>query len=137
MQIVRFSAIENFGVPIDKPNDIANSRGLINLMLAYSIAATEVSAELTDITPYYWKNPAFRYYLSRRNSDGPAVIDMMPRHNDSMTEIIGSLIPDITIHGETKKRTYEIPTNEGSMAIIGPGPRFAGQLCVHELIVPA
>jgi hypothetical protein len=137
MKIVRYSAIENFGVPIDSPEHVGSTQRLMDLMRAYSIEGKEIPTELTDITPYYWRNPTFRYYLSRRSINGPAVIDLMPRYNDSATTTFESIAPGINISGFTEKRTYEIPTYKGAMAIIGPGPRFIGQLCVHELIVPA
>ena len=137
MNIVRFSAVENFGVPIDNPVDVADESRLIKLMRSYSIKSQEVSTELTDITPYYWQNPTFRYFLSRRGGSGPAVVDLMPRHHDSSAAVFGSVIPGVAISGELKQRTFEIPTEMPTLAIMGPGPRFIGQICVHELILPS
>jgi hypothetical protein len=134
MEVVRFSAVEIFGVPMDSPEQINTISKLVKLMGAYSVHAQEVSAELTDITPYYWQNPAFRYYLSRKDASGPAVIDVMPRHNDSATFLIAPLERDALIGIETPERSIEIPTQQECMVIGGPGPRYGGHLCIHELI---
>ncbi len=134
MKIVRFSAVGNFGVPIDNPEQISDTAGIISLMGAYSLQGSEVTDDLQDITPYYWQDPTFRYYLSRRGVSGPAVIDLMPRHHDSSAFVILPSNRESLLGIEMPQRTIEIPTNHLQMAVVGLGPRFPGQLCIHELI---
>jgi hypothetical protein len=136
MKVLRFSAIENFGVPLDNPEEVSDIEQLIGLMEAYSIVPQDVSTGMDDETPYYWKNPEFKYFLSRDKEDGPVVIDLMPRKKDSATYLadIDADDPNYLVGLELPLRTIEIPASVPAFAIAGPGPRFAGQLCVHELI---
>jgi hypothetical protein len=135
MNVLRYSAIPKFGVPMDSLKNASGNNQLTALLSAYSIEGMEVTTELTDITPYYWRNPNFRYYLSRENERGPVVVDIMPRHRDSSAFIVTGMGREGLMGIETPDRTIEIPTDQAAMGILGPGPRFAGQICLHELIV--
>lgn len=134
MNVVRFSAVKSFGVPIESPDHTSSTKKLIALMRSYSAEELDISSEITDITPYYWENTVFRYYLSRRGEEGPAVIELVPRHHDSQAHAISSIAPGLAIGTEFETRTIVVPTAQEAMAIGGPGPRYAGQVCVHELI---
>ncbi|HSX33477.1 MAG TPA: hypothetical protein VLF91_04025 [Candidatus Saccharimonadales bacterium] len=135
MRIVRYSALEMFGMPIDKSEYGADPERLRQLMEVYSIEPTEVPVDTRDITPYYWRRPLFRYFMSRTVADGPVVMDMMPVQADSAALEVATPVPNVTIIGETAVRSYAIPRDIPGIAIVGPGPRFREQLCVHELIV--
>lgn len=133
MSLQRYSATHMFGAPIEGV-DGHNTRQLVELLAAYDVEPQEVPREPTDITPYYWKNPNFRYYVSLAHPEGPAVVDLLPRHTDIDMYLlqrigdfaVGLQIPDV--------RHIEIPTDEMGLAIIGPSPRFPDKLNVHELI---
>lgn len=134
MSLQRYSAVEMFGAPLEGGDGISVAQMLV-LMSAYDIEPQEVPSEPTDITPYYWKNPNFRYYVTLAHPEGPAVVDLLPRHVDSDTYLlqkvgdfaVGLHVPEV--------RRIEIPTDEQALAIIGPGsPRFPDKVCLHELI---
>ncbi len=58
---------------------------------------------------------------------------MLPVVEGSETHLVvgdGSL----TVGIKAGIRQIEIPNDAPGMIIVGPGPRFTGQLCVHELI---
>lgn len=132
MNVVRFSAIGNFGVPIDSENDIENPARLVALMHSYGIEGTEIATEITDITPFYWKNSVYQYMLSRRNNG--ATVDLLPRHDDSQAYLIGNT-NGLDYAAESPVRTYVIPGDIVALPIAGLGPRFAGKICIHELII--
>jgi hypothetical protein len=132
MQFVRFSAVEQFGVPLgvsEQPDNATVAR----LLAEYSVEPQEISPELTDITPYYWREPDFRYFLSMSQPEGPAVLDMMPAKRDSTSfdvmEVAGTVFA-----AERSQRSIVIPTDHDVALITGYSPRYTGQLCIHELI---
>jgi hypothetical protein len=129
MNVVRFSAIRNFGVPIDRPELIGDPDYLVGLMHAYDIEEEPIAREATDITPIYWRNPAFKYFVSGRE-DGSARVEMQPRHNDSQAILLGG-----GLAVESSIRAYEVPSQIAGIPIAGPGPRFSGQICIHELVI--
>jgi hypothetical protein len=112
MAVVRYSATDIFGIPLDNPEAMTGLETLVELMEAYSIEPREVkNREPIDITPYFWQKPNFRYWLSSPKR-GRAQVDLMP------------------------VRTIYIPEPARSTAIIGGGsPRFAGELCLYEAVV--
>lgn len=133
MSLQRYSAVHMFGAPIEGIEGRDGSQ-LVDLMAAYNIEPQEVPTEPTDITPYYWMNPNFRYFVSMAHPEGPAIVDLLPRHTDTEMYLlqriggkaVGLHLPDV--------RHIEIPTDEISLAIVGPSPRFPDKLNVHELI---
>ncbi|MCA9349149.1 hypothetical protein KC878_03340 [Candidatus Saccharibacteria bacterium] len=133
--IARYSAAEMFGAPIDNVANVNLEDGsLIRLMESYDIQPREIPTDPTDITPYYWKRPAFRYFLALAHPEGPATVDMLPVDEDSENylllgaEGLGAAV-------QARVRHIEVPTDQQVVAIIGPGPRFPDKLSVHELIV--
>jgi hypothetical protein len=137
MKVVRFSAVENFGVPIDNPELVNAPEKIAALMRAYSVPAKEVAQELTDITPYYWESNSMRYFLSRRGADGPAVVDLMPQHAGATAFMIEDSDTGPRYAGELKPATIVVPGNIPAFAVAGEGPRFVGQVCIHEFIATA
>ncbi len=130
MTFRRYSAVKQFGVPIDIDNARPAALDVEKLMRMYDIEPEEVPTESTDITPYYWQNPAFQYFASMAHPEGPAIVELLPRHTDSSNFVTrGRLVV------ATEVRQIEIPNQQEALAIVGPGPRFAGQLCIHEAIV--
>jgi len=130
----RYSAKDIFGAPLEIGFDPKNPRILVDLMEAYSIEPQDVPSDSTDITPYYWRRPAFKYFLSLPHPEGPAVVELLPNNDDSETYAIEN-VPDFGLCVEQGIRRIEIPTEQPGMAIIGPSPRFSGKICVHELVV--
>lgn len=130
MTIRRYSAVENFGVPIEKGAFPTDASDILKLMEAYGVEETTVPEDPTDITPYYWSAPELRYFLSRPNSDrDEVVIDFLTVNQNSATVHFGA--PE----DEPEMRRLVLPTMQESMAITGASPRFAGQLCIHEAIL--
>ena len=131
MRFVRYSAVPQFGVPVDNMESLSNAGSMIRLMEAYSIEPVEIPTEPTDITPYYWRTPDFRYFASLAHPEGPAVVDMLPNKDGAENYTFG-LIPGVVIEG---MRRTEVPTDVAGQAIVGPSPRFPDLLiCMHELI---
>ena len=133
MRFDRYSAVGIFGAPIDKGIDPSDREPLVRLMNNYGIEAHPVPQDSTDITPYYWRNPMFRYFLSMAHPEGPAIVELLPRHDDSMTLEIGQ-IAGIGYCIKDEVRKVEVPTDQRALAIVGPSPRFPGEFCVHELV---
>jgi len=135
MTLERYSAVEMFGVPIEKGGEASNEH-MLELMLAYNIDPQAVPAEPTDITPYYWQNSNLLYYAALLHPEGPAVVDLLPRHADSETYLVLQKLGNCAVGLQvTEVRRIEIPTNQQALAIAGPGPRFPDRICVHELIM--
>lgn len=134
MNVVRFSAVKIFGVPLDNPEQYDSPKKTIDLVRAYGLEAEEVPAETTDITPFYWENRVFDYRLSREEPDGEAVINMLPRHDNSSAHILGSTAAGSVFAVETNRRNIRVPNDQEVFALAGPGPRFQGQMCLHEVI---
>jgi hypothetical protein len=133
MHVFRYSAVEIFGIAIDSPKQLHPMRAL-DLMNGYSVDPVEVPVETRDITPYYFRNNKFRYFLSRERPDGPAAVELMPVHHDS-EYVSTTVIGDTLIFEREPVRTLEIPTQLPGFMLVGSSPRFAGQACLHELIV--
>lgn len=131
MQVVRYSAAAIFGAPIEKI-DPENNEGLVGLVRRYGIEPEAVPTEPTDITPYYWMTNSMIFFASQPDPGGPAVIDLFPKHDGADTLSFMNAEGYTTI--STGVRRLEIPTLQPTLAIIGSSPRFAGQLCVHEVI---
>lgn len=108
--------------------------GLLRLLSAYGVEGQDVSKEATDITPYYWKNPTFRYYLSLAHPEGPAVVELLPRHDDSEIHLLAPLGDSTVGINLPGVRRIEVPTDQDMMAIAGTSPRYPGKFCVHELV---
>jgi hypothetical protein len=134
MDIVRFSAVEVFGIPIDKPETLGSTQRMVKLLGAYSVQPLEITTDVLDITPYYWDNPTFRYFLSRNKEGNSAVVDLMPCRDNSSASIITPLSRNLLLEIDTPLRSVEIPTLQETVAILGPSPRFGGQICLHELV---
>lgn len=137
MRVERYSAIEMMGVPIDGKQDdelIYSARGLLRLMSRYGIEGTEIPDDLIDITPPYWEKNKFKYMLSRVRPDGPAVVELLPVHSDSQTDLVVAGSTDYVVTTPYHLRRIEIPTDQDAFPLIGPSPRFAGKLCVHEVV---
>jgi hypothetical protein len=132
MRFHRYSAADMFGAPLDNIDEQNGPGVLKDLMEAYGIEPTEVPAEPTDITPPYWLKPAFRYFLSMAHPEGPAVLDLLPVSTSSESHLLGTAGP--LMFSVKGVRSFEIPNDVPAATIIGPGPRFFGQLCVHELV---
>jgi hypothetical protein len=136
MNVLRYSAVKEFGIPLDDLRGPSHPTEVATLLSSvYSIEGKEVSTELTDITPDYWDDPDFRYYLSREREDGPVVVDVMPRFHNSSAFVAIGMDRERLIVAQTPERTVEIPTQQPAMGILGVSPRLAGQICLHELIV--
>jgi len=135
MNVLRYSAVEQFGIPVADLRGSHPTQVATLLSSAYSIEGEEVSTELTDITPHYWHNPDFRYYLSRENEDGPVVVDIMPRVRNATAFVATGMDRGRLILAMTPERSIEIPDQQPAMGVLGPGPRYTGQVCLHELIV--
>lgn len=137
MRVERFSAADMMGVPIDGKKDaelLYSARGLLSLMSRYQIEGTEISDELTEITPPYWEKNKFKYMLSRVRPDGPAVVELLPVHSDSKTDLVVARSWDWVVTTPYHLRRIEIPTGQDAFPLIGPSPRFAGMICVHEVV---
>lgn len=129
MAIERYSAIPNFGVPIDDLAQIKTRDDIVGLFGAYNIDAQAIPIDTEDITPYYWRNPRFRYYMTRTSRLSPVDIEMLPTADDSESYIP---LGDIVIEGI---RRITVPTDQQVVMIAGPGPRFPGMICIHEAII--
>lgn len=137
MSLQRYSAVEMFGAPIEGAKGV-DAEHLVEVFSSYGIAPQTLPSEPTDITPYYWQNSTFRYYLTLAHPEGPAVVDLLPRHADSETYLLLQHIGDSAINLLIPGlRHIEIPTDQQAMALVGPGPRFPDKICVHELITYA
>lgn len=134
MRVQRFSAIEQFGVPVDDEKMLHSAQGMLRLMSQYGIEGTEIPDEVTDITPPYWEKNKFKYMLSRVRPDGPAVVELLPVYSDSQTTLVLGDSPEGLVTVPIQVRRFEIPTDQEAFPVLGPGPRYAGQLCVHELV---
>ncbi len=130
MAIQRYSAIGSFGVPLDNGDGPKNDASLRVLFDAYDIEGQEVpEIDTLDITPYYWDNPNFRYFMSRNSETDPVVIDLMPRHKGSEAFMpLGQFV----LAGI---RRIVIPGIQKTVAIAGPSPRFRNMICIHEAII--
>jgi len=133
MRIERYSATAMFGVPVDNPANLREPADLLRLFGAYDITGQPIATELTDITPYYWQQPQFRYLMSRASANGPVEVDFMPTTDRSEMYLTGIFDePTLAVQG---LRRMVIPTMEPMVVIAGGSPRFVGQVCVHEAIV--
>lgn len=134
MIVQRFSATEMMGAPIDDRNLLYSARGLLSMMNRYSIEGTEIPEELTEITPPYWDKNKYTYWLSRPDPNGPATVEMRPVYDDSQMELVlGQTSAGLTKVPFNLQRMV-IPTDQEAFPLIGPSPRFTGQLCVHEVV---
>ena len=134
MAFQRYSAVEMFGAPIDDGMSPENVDELFGLMAAYGFGGQDISREPTDITPYYWRNPGFRYFLSLAHPEGPALVELLPIRDDSEVARLDVDDDEAALTVLPDKRTIEIPTDTKVYAMIGGSPRFAGKMCLHELI---
>lgn len=135
MRVQRFSAAEQFGVPIDDNRELYSVRGLLGLLGRYGVEGTDISDEVTEITPPYWTKNKFTYHLSQARPDGPAVVELRPVYEDAQTiEILAmTALGDVTV--EVDFRRIEVPTDQAAFPLIGPSPRYAGKLCLHEAVI--
>lgn len=132
MSLARYSAVSQFGVPIENPADLKDPDTVLGLMSSYSIEGEEIPREPTDITPYYWRANKFRYYVSLAHPEGPAIVELLPCDADSETySLAKSRSLDLQLE---HVRTIIIPDDQEMMIIGGLGPRYAGCLCIHEVI---
>lgn len=135
MKFVRYSASEMFGVPLDnmfeKPG--AEQEDFMRLLGYYGIGPQEIEREPVDITPYYWRNPDFRYFLSLAHPEGPAVLEMLP-NKDGVENMVRVQVPSYGAVEVEGIRRLEIEAPGAMRVIIGGSPRFQDQLCLHELI---
>jgi hypothetical protein len=124
----RYSATSVFGIPFN-PEDLTVRGKLFELVDAYNIEPQELPTEATDITPYYWQNPSYRYFLSLKEKTGLAIVELMPMNDDSELKIYS---PEST--GVTPIRTIELPTQQETFLLTGGSPRFKDSLCIHEIV---
>lgn len=130
MEIKRFSAADIFGIPMENPESVRTRAGVLALLGAYDIQGQDVPADVIDITPYYWQKHKFNYLMTRQHEDGPAQVEFMPTSANSETyTLAGRMFVQATV------RNIIIPTNQEMFIILGPGPRFGDQVCIHEAIV--
>lgn len=125
------------GVPIDGKKDtelLYSARGLLSMMSRYHIEGTEIPDEVTEITPPYWEKNKFKYMMSRVRPDGPAVVELLPVYSDSQTDMVVARSENWVLTTPYHLRRIEVPTDQDAFPLIGPSPRFAGMLCVHELV---
>jgi hypothetical protein len=135
MNVLRYSAAKEQGVPIDRLKQASHPLVTASLLSSiYSIEGEEVPMGLIDITPSYFDDPEFRYFVSRNGEDSPVVVDLMPRHHNASAYILTSNRNDL-ITVETPLRTIEIPTDQPAAGILAPSPQAAGQILLHELLV--
>ena len=134
MLVQRFSAVEMFGAPIDDRELLYSARGLLSLMSRYSIEGTDVPEELTEITTPYWDKHKYTYWLSRPDASGPATVEMRPVYDDSQMNLVLGETPAGLITVPYSLQRVEVPADQEAFPLIGPSPRFAGQLCVHEVV---
>lgn len=133
MEFVRISATNIFGVPIDSTEVLKSSSMALSWIRQYhGVEEYEVEEGPLDITPHYWMppvmSPRFRYMLSLEPDR--ALVELLPTTYRSVMYQIMPLSPDVDLD----LRTITVPTDQEVVAIIGKGPRYAGQVCVHELI---
>lgn len=132
MTFNRYSAIPNFGVPVDNPEAIRDHLSLIRLMGQYGITAEDVPTDLTDITPYYWPGNPLRFFVSRPKPEGPVELDIMPAE-EGVQPLMAVSGMNVGIIGV---KSIKIPDNVPAFAITGRSPRFSDDIvCVHEMIV--
>jgi hypothetical protein len=134
MKVQRFSAVEMMGVPIEDRKLLYSARGLLSMMSRYSIEGTEIPEELTEITPPYWDKNKYTYWLSQPDPNGPATVEMRPVYDDSQMNIVLGETPAGLVTVPYNLQRMVIPTDQEAFPLIGPSPRFAGQLCVHEVV---
>lgn len=132
MNVVRYSAVEMFGAPVDEPESLGVPGNALSLMESYNIEPQEIEVDIIDITPSYWNTPKFKYFLSKKLS-GIVEVDLLPIDLDSEAYLIASLTKDIKIVLEGIRHLV-IPTDQETMAIAGGSPRFTDKICLHELI---
>jgi hypothetical protein len=133
MNFRRYSAIDMFGVPLEDTKHLNGRTDLIELMDQYGIEPQAVSSGPLDITPYYWRKNNFRYMMSLPHPEGPIVVDLLPVYEDSEAYLVGEIAHGVGI-SIPGTRHIEIPTTDETLVIAGGSPRFAGQLCMHELV---
>lgn len=134
MRVQRFSAIEMFGVPVDDRSLLYSARGLLRMMSQYGIEGTEIPEALTDITPPYWDDNKYTYHISRQSPDGPVAVELRPVYEDSQMELVLGKSPEGLIKVPYSLERMEVPTDQAAFPVLGPGPRFGAQLCVHEVV---
>lgn len=127
----RYSAVSVFGVPLDNPTAQLSLGGLelVKHMQRYDVQPQPLPSEVTDISPFYGDTARFSYFLSYSEESNVATVELLPRRADS--QLIQPGLEDNTI---SDVRTIHIPTDQEMFALVGPGPRYGGTLCVHELI---
>lgn len=104
------------------------------MMSRYGIEGTEIPEELTEITPPYWDKNKYTYWMSRPGSDGPATVEMRPVYEDSQMGLVLGETPAGLVTVPYNLQRMVIPTEQEAFPLIGPSPRFTGQLCVHEVV---
>lgn len=134
MPIIRYSAIEQFGVPVEN-HDIRNAGAIAQLMNLYDIESSVVDSNNEDypidITPHYWASPLFRLFLNLVDVDN-ATVDLMPTKNITQFRDAFTSRP---IKGP--QLSYRIgPADRPSMLVGGHSPRFIGK-CIHEFVLYA
>jgi hypothetical protein len=135
MNVLRFSAVETFGVPVDSGQQVETPQKTIELMRQYSAHEEEIPADRTDITPYYWENNSMRYFLSSLGATGLAVVEMQPKHEFASAIGVSYSLETGPTMREMEPSTLVIPEDMALFAMAGNSPRFTGQICIHELIV--
>jgi hypothetical protein len=134
MNVKRYSAAEIMGVPTGKTIEKTRESSLFR-MKVYGIWGQEVPVDLVDITPPYWNNTKYRYYLSRQ--DGPVTVDLIAV-DDNLRQLNEIHYED----GDTRKfvsklalKSVIIPTNQTGFMIAGNNPLHPKREFIHELIV--
>jgi hypothetical protein len=133
MHIVRFSAVEMFGVPIEDLSGASDHFEVISKLRDHSVHEQEVSTGIVDITPYYWSDSNFRYLLSRKEDEGPVTFLLAPRNDEATIRLLRPLGEYGIASTEADFSSLEIPTQESSSGVIGPTPP-SGRICLHELV---
>lgn len=120
---------------MEKGQDHSDHNSMAKLMRAYGIEPQDITSKATDITPYYWENPSFRYSTFLAHPEGPIAVEIQPTHQDAGAFFIGRVASAGYLIGETNIRRIEVPSHIPAVAITGSSPRFPDNLCVHELIL--
>lgn len=130
MPIIRYSAIEQFGVPVEN-NSTGNAERIAKLMDRHGIEPSVVDLNCDypiDITPYYWPRPIFRFFLSLVDADN-ATMDLMPVHDGTQLQ---NVFTSQVIKGP--ELSYHVgPANRPGALVGGFSPKFAGR-CIHEFV---
>lgn len=132
MFVVRFSAAEQRGLILPRPEAAVDIGELALLMVQAGIAPTVCEpGEITNLTPPYSQYTAYQYWLQAGEASPPtsAIVHLapsVPESNQALYNADGTLSPTVV-------RSVRIPEEVDGVPLIAPtADRKA--LKVHELI---